>query len=329
MDMHSLQSKLTLPPLPQAPRDVSFPGCSLDMPPVTGTLSKNAPLLAGFTPGAENDETIVISGSSFGTGALTAIAWGNGFNYSEGEFYQLEVLTHSDISATITASPLLPDGVMCLWLINEKGSSNAVWINRPSLWWCNPSKAHPGDVIGLYGRELTHFPDNRTTSVFLETEKQTIVLPLVSVNKYVLEVKLPKNLVPSQGKIYVHNGYGGVYGWSDPVSIQTEAAPAAPRTIDLPVPDESDYSDILLTAIKNNASGDQTVELRLPAGHFPIKRQLIIPKNVFLTGAGTDDTHLEFDLSHDNPRRFLQATYGHPIFCDQEESAMTYLAPVP
>jgi len=329
MDMHSLQSKLTLPSLPQAPKGVSFPGSALDMPPVTGTLNENAPLIAGFTPGAENDETIVVSGSSFGAGELTAIAWGNGFNHSEGEFYELEVLTHSDIAATITASPLLSDGVLCLWLVNENGCSNAVWINRPSLWWCNPAKAHPGDVIGLYGRELTHFPDNQTTAAFLETEEETIRLELVSLDKYVLEVKLPESLCSCQGKIYVHHGYGGVYGWSDSVSIQVECAPAAPKVIDLPKANNEDYSDILYAAIKENASDDQSIELRLPAGYFLIKRQLILPGNVFLTGAGAGATHLEFDLSGEKPRRFIQATYGHHIICKEEEATLTYAASIP
>ncbi len=324
----SLLNMLPLPVLPAHPAHACFEGSVLAAPPVRGVLCEDGPQIAMFTPGAQSDETIVLSGSGFGEGPLYAVAWGATYNHPQGAFMQVEVLTHTDISAEVTTGPFTPDNLWCLWLYHDKVASQPVWINRPSLWWVNPDDAHPGDVIGLYGRELARQPDQKSAAVFLETAEETRRLELVSCCQYVLEVRLPEDAAPGKAKLWVHIGYGGDYGWSDPVEITVSALPAEPRKIALPATCSQDYGPVIEKALAAVSPGERA-ELLLPEGRFQVRQQVILPGGVSLAGQGSEKTQLQFDLSGLDNHSFLQAAYGHSITCDAGMARLTFDASVP
>lgn len=319
---------LPCPALPNRPANAFFEGSALSAPPVSGVSGPQAPQIAMYTPGAESDETITLSGSGFGEGPLYAVAWGAGYNHPKGEFLQVQVLNHTDISAAVCLGPFAPDTLYCLWLYNDQGASQPVWINRPSLWWINPACAHPGDTIGLYGRELARQPDHKSAAVFLETAEGTRRLEVVSCGSYALEVRLPEDAAIGSGKLWVHLGYGGDYGWSDPAAIEISACPAAPKVVALPCTDADHYSSVIEQALAAIEPGEQA-ELQLPAGYFQLQKQLVLPGGVSLRGQGRDQTQLQFDLSGPDNASFLQAAYGHAITCDAGDARLTFQAQIP
>lgn len=324
----ALLKRLPCPVMPAHPAGAPYEGCALSAPPVSGICTPDAPQIAMYTPGAESDETITLSGSGFGAGTLSAVAWGAGYNAPHGEFMQVQVLSHTDVSAAVCMTPFAPDTLYCLWLYNDQGASRPVWINRPSLWWINPCDAHPGDTIGLYGRELARQPDHTSTAVYLETANGTQRLTVTSCCAYAVEALLPADAPAGAGKIWVHTGDGGDYGWSDPVDITLQAQPCAPRSVALPDTDALHYDRVIDAALSALAP-DESAELILPAGHFQLRKQLVLPGGVSLRGAGRDRTQLQFDLSGEGNATFLQAAYGHAITCEAGDAALTYQADIP
>lgn len=326
------------PEPPPQPQFTAFRGDPMYFPSEMATVKmtgwkdsddRNAalPEISAWTSGAEMDEAIILAGKGFASGGpLHAVIWCQQQDFPEGQFSSCKVYPHTDSSVTVTTDEYLPEGVFCLWVCNDNGWSNPVLINRPALWWCNPSWAFPGATLDLFGRELTRLPDNLTCDVFLENEEKFIRLPVISANRYRARAVLPEEISPGCWKLWLHPGYGGSYGWSQPLSV-TIVPKEERREIIVPLQEGRDAGEALASAIRS-AAGKGSL-LRLPAGHFPIARQLEIPANVVISGAGPDQTFLDFSLSpEESLLHFRQPVYGHPS-CGKGDFSLTFTTEIP
>ncbi len=141
----------------------------------------------------------------------------------------LDYTPHGTASGQI-ASILLPangiqPGMYLVFPQNSVGTGSPVAINRTEAWWVGPKAATEGDTVSVYGRNLTYPGTNaigdKSPLVYLvgTSGSSQIYLPTVSAaNPYKVDFSV-SGVEPGTYNVWIHNGAGGHFGWSGPLSI--------------------------------------------------------------------------------------------------------------
>lgn len=226
----------------------------------------------------------------------------------------------------VTAAQAVYSGVSIVWLKNAAGYSEPRIANQPEIWSQSSADALPGERVQLFGQNLYVANIQQIPLVILRNEQTnglyqaTWGLPndqeMPNQNNHKFEFIVPGSIPAGSYQVFVHNGTGGVYGWSKPaalaivasrdligmevmawnrVGVQTDLQTLTPAQVAVVAPanDEglSDVTDSLQTAINNVAqAGGGIVELK--AGTYGITRTLELKPGVVLKGAGQGATTL-------------------------------------
>lgn len=197
-----------------------------------------------------------------------------------------------------------------VWVKNTDGYSRPYLVKSADPWFVYPEKAEPDALVRVFGRSI----DAKLIVLKKQGEGKVRVLKSREVQArntlnthnvmYEAEVRLPKNLKAGDYELYVHNGSGGVAGWSDPVRF----------SVGLPV--RPSYYEAKDYGVKANGYGDDTEALRtalavasqagggivvLPAGTVVISETIELPEGVSLKGAAQGATVLQ--VIKENPMR--------------------------
>jgi hypothetical protein len=216
-------------------------------------------------------------------------------------------------------------GTAVLWLENGSGLSKPRCVNRPELWNQSAERAMPGERFQIFGQNLHFKYTGRPWCVLknIETGReyeavwgpvQTQGMPYQKPFK--MEVMMPKDIPHGEYELFVHNGTGGVYGWSDPVPVEIlderdligmasmawnrlnlevgaqEMDDIRVKRIDRDLGDGlSDATDAIQAAIDDLAKAGGGI-VSLPPGTFGITRTLTLRPGVILKGGGRGATTL-------------------------------------
>lgn len=113
-------------------------------------------------------------------------------------------------SAVTLPTKLPPDEVYLMWPRNDLGVGEPVVINAAIAKWVGSDLVWPGQTFSVYGKNLD-LGDGLCRAYI----KDYGWIPNVGSNPYKVDFEVPKELENGKYTIYVHNGRGGRYGWSE------------------------------------------------------------------------------------------------------------------
>jgi len=189
-------------------------------PPVANASPKAAtPEIAEWTRIASAGDTMVLSGeqlSSFqgvseGRDTLFRI-YANGMEADA----LIQRLDGRQCALTLPGN-LPPNTLYLLWPRNNQGFGRPVAIGQADAWWVGPDRVARGGTFSVYGRNLVL--GSGSAHVYLVGYGW---LDSASANPYKATFQLPANLASGTYEVWAHNGHGGKYGWSKPLSLVVE-----------------------------------------------------------------------------------------------------------
>jgi len=188
-----------------------------------------------------------------------------------------------------------------LWIKNSYGCSMPYLIKSPKLWFVYPEKAEAGNLIRIFGRNI----DARLIAIRKKGENKVRMLKSSAVEArsplhihnvmYEAEVRLPEDIKQGEYDVFIHNGSGGIAGWSNPLTLTIHHKSKNPVIY-----------EAVNYGVKANAYTDDTESLRkalnaaaaargtviLPPGKIVISQTIELPEGVSIRGSGTDATSL-------------------------------------
>jgi len=267
---------------------VPAPGAAYT-PPIQGAPSDAIEIYSN-SDGVAPDETFVL----YGRGLGTAKAWGPSID-AGGEAVEpkVHVATGDLLLATLPEKACA--GVTLIWPGDGERWGAPIRLNAPDPWWVTPDRAHPGDTIRIFGRNLAHRPDDARAFVLLTRAGQSSGqwLSVAEVDRYALSATVPDSvdLAPGDYQLWVHARTGGDWGWGGPVTLRIELRPTAPREVRCR---GRDVAAIERAIAELGARGGR---VRLDGGPYWLDRTLVIPSGVELIGSiddnGMNQTALE------------------------------------
>jgi hypothetical protein len=120
-------------------------------------------------------------------------------------------------------------------------------------------------------------------------------LPVISVNPYRVACRLPVDLPEGTHELWLHNGDGGVLGWSGPLQL-IAAKPWLRGNFTLKLlPSGGDDAPAFNAALSNVAARADGGTLQLAPGTYMISSLLRMQSKVRVLGAGRTNTILRMD----------------------------------
>ncbi len=187
-------------------------------PPVGMAPVAGAPVFAEWMRQAGPGDTMVATGQ--GLGAFTAFTQARG----AGHLSQPQAVYQGSHQSQLTLDPAMPaGGMVLLWSSNASGYGRPAAVNRTEAWWLE-ELALPGQAASVFGRNF-HY-GGVTPAVYVVQAGLGSYAQLSSWNNYRIEYQVPSGLAINQSaQVWVHNGHGGSYGWSGPLTLQVKASP--------------------------------------------------------------------------------------------------------
>jgi polygalacturonase len=107
-----------------------------------------------------------------------------------------------------------------IWPNNEAGTGAPAVVNATETWWIGPNVATRGDTVSVYGRNLVHDTTTKASYVYIQKAGASGIWATVSAaNPYKVDFTVPAGLSDGAYEVWVHNGRGGHYGWSGPLTL--------------------------------------------------------------------------------------------------------------
>jgi hypothetical protein len=140
-----------------------------------------------------------------------------------------EGLQPSGQSLKFVLPQALQPGVFAYRVVGAGGASEPQLLNQAAAWWAQGDQgtsASPGGWLRVQGKCLRI---EGGAPRLLLTGRRTVELPAEG-DAYSVRAGLPQDLPEGTYQVRAHNGFGGPWGWSDPLPVQVEVAPPWPAT---------------------------------------------------------------------------------------------------
>jgi hypothetical protein len=302
----------------------------------TASAAAGAPILGAYDQSAAPDQSIALTGSQFTADSGASANSDTQFvvygqtNANDGDITaaSIEDLTANGATVTIDASEPA-NSMYVVWGVNADGAGAPVAINQTQAWWIGASgetvaqtnfnsgtqsvSMTAGQSMSVYGQNLTSGASGAQSWVYLQSTNggQSFWANVTAANAYKVDFTVD---TPGSYQVWVNNGLGGQYSWSEvtqngpngatPVVLTVNAAAASTWSNDpssiINVKNygalgngTGDDAPAILNAIKALKPGDT---LYLPAGTYMISggEELALPSDVRVMGDGMGQTKLQF-----------------------------------
>jgi hypothetical protein len=231
------------------------------------------------------NETIAVLGS--GLDGADFVLWAEGMTFAlpplrtAEDRAQIVVPTRVDTVAHGTAGPV-PKSVILLWPRKGERIGYPARLNAPVLFWVWPGKkwAHDADhSIRIFGKTLS-LPDREPLVVVQRDEDRPLSVVVVEKTAYEIKAELPERYAAGDYTVWVHNGTGGRYGWSEAGRF-TVAAKTYDTSAEFAVdaqPGATDQEKIANAIAAAGARGGGTVTLAARMRHPSCFAARAVPK---------------------------------------------------
>jgi len=276
--------------IPAGPRGISAPG-GRSLPEMAGETTPDAPQISEITEITFPDETLAMTGWNL-EGAHLRV-------WAEGRQDSLQPLETGPDRTLAVVPKDFPKSTLLVWPERDGQVGRPIRVNAATAWWTWPGLVRAGEArtIKIMGKNLSLEAETQgiESKVYLEGPKDGCFLEIETAEPYHLEAELPEHLEPGAWRVWVHNGTGGDYGWSDPLILQVEAGVIRSELPEFPVADfgaRPGTGENAAPAIqKAIAAAEKTGGMVLfEAGQYLIASPLEIRgENVHLKGAGAGE----------------------------------------
>jgi prepilin-type processing-associated H-X9-DG protein len=201
----------------------------------------------------------------------------------------------------ILLAPLRASAVV--WVRNADGYSRPYMLNVARPFWISHEHAAPGDVLHLFGFGLR--VQYATTRLVLRSNGRTIEIEpstnprgMRDKDPRLVYFRLPRDMEEGTYQLYVHNGYGGAYGWryggDVEVAVRTQEKRRVFNVTEYGAQGDDMDSDLeaIQQALADAEAADGGVVF-FPPGLYRVERTLDVPKGVTLRGAEHTGTVIE------------------------------------
>ncbi|PZV24119.1 MAG: hypothetical protein DCF12_17850 [Snowella sp.] len=184
--------------------------------------NSSRPAIAEWTRTGKAGETIVLTGWQLD--ASTKFFVYGQTNDTNGVLLEAKIQKLDGNVAAITLPTTLPQGSdYLLWAQNSSGYSQPVMINQTEAWWVKDTSSR-GQIASVFGRNLSQDGGTQNSQVYLEDSAgKGYWAQVLEVNPYKIDFKVPDALANGDYQVFVHNGDGGQYGWSKPLTMTIDS----------------------------------------------------------------------------------------------------------
>lgn len=186
-------------------------------PPLLGGSS--GPGIAEWTRTGGPDDTITAAGPDF-TSSTRFRFYGQ---TRVGDAVTVERAAHvtdSVAACVVLPAQLPPWSTYFMWPRIGSVYGKPIAVNRTDAWWLGSDKALANETVSVYGRNLAHHNGTVASWIYIKRIGNfpgRWVKP-TSVNPYRVSFKVPA-LTTAQYEVWAHNGHGGQFGWSGPLTL--------------------------------------------------------------------------------------------------------------
>ena len=284
----------------QAPNGAAAPGESFRQT-FAGSVVAGAPIISEWNVSTGPGQSLTLTGTRFSLEGSPSIGTDTSVWISDGRsIQQAEIDKVAASIMTVTLPGDLSYGMYFIWVENSAGISAPVAINRTEAQWIGPlgNIASPGQTKRVFGRDLSTAHGTTNSYVYLQPGGggPLTSATITSVNPYAVAFTVPTTLAPGTYNVYVHNGHGGRYGWSGPITLAVAERWVRGYSVSVVQPSGGpDDSTAIQTAINTAGGLPNGGTVKLNAGTYTIESGLTLPSNVELEGAGKDATKIDIE----------------------------------
>jgi hypothetical protein len=304
---------LSLPPALSAPAQIlpapaDFPAGPASMvapdaghlPQLTDQPSPEAPVLSAISETTYPGETLVITGANLDGAHLRAWAEGVTFDIMalRTAHDRMQAVIPTEVGTGEGAVVSVPRATMLVWPVREGRAGSPMRVNAATAWWawpCRVRAGQAGQTLRIFGKNLT--TPNRPPLVFLQGEAGPArALEGAQAHSYSIEARLPEDLTPGRYRLWIHNGSGGAWGWSEAVGFEVVQPPTATYrvyVVDDYLAKTKDASKAIIEAAQDAKRLGGGV-IQFSARRYVLKEPLLLPEDVAVTlrgvGAGEWDS---------------------------------------
>ncbi|MEI6712547.1 MAG: glycosyl hydrolase family 28-related protein [Verrucomicrobiota bacterium] len=260
-------------------------------------VSAAAPQIIHATDPVRSDETVLVTGDSFGDATMVEISpvpegtkgpvKADSFSAIE-TWKSLEPIQRGEGTLKFVVPKEWAQGIWLCRVRNGAEVSSPVFLNAPSVWWWNGDlgeSASPGGWVRVFGKALSFGEVSRARLTGLAG--QSVLLTAEESNGYALKFRLPNELADGEYELSVHNGMGGDATWTAAGRVKVRAAPVW-KGDTFNVKDFGPKPAEALVAALEKARLNGGGIVFLPRGRYPVKDILQIPPGTILRGESMD-----------------------------------------
>jgi hypothetical protein len=198
-------------------------------------------------------------------------------------------------------------GMAILFDSNSNDETKPLVFNNPELQWLSTDRVSPGEIVRAIGKNLvpiSKYPERDSlgkpvsyagyiahNSKVLLKDKDGLFISasIVKASSYDIHFQIPVELIDGIYKVYIHNGHGGKYGWSDSQELKIEGKRNWSSKVfnvrDFGAVGDSrkDDTDAILKAIEAIRANKGGV-LYFPAGGYHFNATLRLPDKTIVRG---------------------------------------------
>lgn len=272
----------------------------------SGATSPDAPVIAEWSRTVKPDESFVLTGARFtkrngadlGTDT-TVWVWASG---TGGGLRQARIWRVTDNIITAALPSEFTFGMYLVWVENGSGVSTPVCLNRTKSEWVGPlGNIAPSGTTStkrVFGKNISHNHQEGTSSasyVYVQPAAggSFTSCSVSSADPYSVTFTVP-SLTAGNYNVFVHNGHGGAYGWSEPLPLVVQAAwtrNVRNQVITSTYP--NDDTNAIQSALNTMGGYGDGGDVTLNSGSYKISAVISIPAGARLKGAGINNTVLE------------------------------------
>lgn len=302
----------------------SFPaGFDPFVPPVTpGLALAGTPAIAEWTKTGKPDAVVALTGSRFST--YTADAAGKDTQFQvfgqgvSGSFSGPASILRLDgfKAAVILPAGLPANSEYLIWPVNSVGAGNPVAVNATEAWWVGPNVATRGDTVSVFGRNLAHNGKPVTSYIYIQKSGLPgIWANVTAANPYKVDFTVPASLANGTYQVWAHNGHGGHYGWSGPLTLTiNNGTPWTAQTFNVKSygakgDGVTDDEAAIQTALDAAARAPWST-LYFPTGTYMISKGFLVSPQIRWLGDGSTHTFIKANAGFVAPQTYDARMYS-------------------
>ena len=262
-----------------------------DLPEIKGG-AQGAPIIGQVSATALPDDSVTLVGQNFSSDKLKVYVYSQSTK-DNGKVAEAKTHVSEDGILTATIDKSLEYGIYAIYAENSKGKSNVKFINAPEIWYLSFTTADKGDIISVYGANLTADKKDEARLFLLSDDNKYCEPEITYADNYKISFKVPEGL--EYGKSYtvkIHSGHGGELGFCEAkekfTCAKNERMSYTGKTVDVtdfgadPKDVTNDDTEALQKAFNNVENGDTVY---FPAGVYFVSSSIMVSRAVRIMGA--------------------------------------------